>query len=514
MNVPVYTPLGRRRKVHKVLPAVAALLALGAVALQPAPVHADAVDKAMLDVAPKVMEYLKDKGYKNAGVLKFRVEKGKEMPSLNAGILNTRLSAALQHALILLNDPSHPIGIIEDPGKSTPRGTYLTSKGRRSLVEREYPLSWGTDSARPDVLLTGILAVSKDMKNADLVIRAFTKQNPETIREVARVHIPKTDRALLAGIGQSFVVARGSRTVRDEEGENKSAAENAAKNDSNNQTPLQSQDSPVKLEIYIGDQSTPVGFEMDPATPGEPKLRRSKIDGPAEGQKVKLVITNVGSEDYAVLLAVNGENSLYKQKITQGEGPKGCTKWVLAPNDKYEIPGYYLSDTGSNLKDFIALSKADSATKAKELAATVDPDLVGQISMMVFQKIKEGTQQLKITQDTDLANDVAKEDKAKEDKGSRGMRPRSLQDAQAKLKRATRVDFVKENGKAHARLVPGARSRELIYEAPETRPGATLVRVPFVADPQPIFSLHIRYYDRPAETEENTPTPTGSTPNP
>ena len=39
---------------------------------------ADNMDAALLKQAPKVMQYLKEKNYQNVGIVKFRVQKGKE----------------------------------------------------------------------------------------------------------------------------------------------------------------------------------------------------------------------------------------------------------------------------------------------------------------------------------------------------------------------------------------------------------------------------------------------------
>ena len=58
------------------------------VAVGPAAVRADSLDRELLKQAPRVIRYLQDHGYKNVGVLKFRVKKGDELVSDRVGSLN------------------------------------------------------------------------------------------------------------------------------------------------------------------------------------------------------------------------------------------------------------------------------------------------------------------------------------------------------------------------------------------------------------------------------------------
>src|SRR3954469_24886197 len=74
----------------------------------------ETLDAALLREAPRVLGYLKGQGYKNVGVLKFRVKKGEQPLSDRVGTLNLNLAARLEIALVLATDIKAPLGIIHD----------------------------------------------------------------------------------------------------------------------------------------------------------------------------------------------------------------------------------------------------------------------------------------------------------------------------------------------------------------------------------------------------------------
>src|SRR5687768_1314046 len=76
--------------------------------------QADDLERELQKNAPGVIEYLSGKGYKNIGVLKFRVKKGDEPISDSVGTLNMALADRLEVALVLANpnDPERQLGIV------------------------------------------------------------------------------------------------------------------------------------------------------------------------------------------------------------------------------------------------------------------------------------------------------------------------------------------------------------------------------------------------------------------
>ena len=56
---------------------------------------------------------------------------------------------------------------------------------------------------------------------------------------------------------------------------------------------------------------------------------RARVAEPIEGDKVSFVLrrNDASKERYGVVLLVNGENTLYKQRLS----PELCTKWIFDP---------------------------------------------------------------------------------------------------------------------------------------------------------------------------------------
>ena len=86
-----------------------------ALAVSLAPVaKADNIDLELIKKAPEILKFLKDKDYKNVGVLHFQLQKGKGRPTYNGGPINTNMSTRLENALLMEIDPKSPVGIIRD----------------------------------------------------------------------------------------------------------------------------------------------------------------------------------------------------------------------------------------------------------------------------------------------------------------------------------------------------------------------------------------------------------------
>src|SRR5258708_27661073 len=114
----------------------------------PASARADEIEKVLLKQAPVILKFAQEHGYKNLGVLKFRVKKGEDAATDSAGPLNTNLARRLEVALVLANpnDADKQVAIIRDASKvaSGIRGAnHLTKEGRIALFEGKYPLPWG-----------------------------------------------------------------------------------------------------------------------------------------------------------------------------------------------------------------------------------------------------------------------------------------------------------------------------------------------------------------------------------
>lgn len=357
--------------------------------------RADAIDQALLTEGPVVLRYLKGQGYKHVGVLPFRVAKAGKPLSFNVGAMNTNMATRLENALILLDDAQDPVGILRDAGSiaaTSKSASYLTLPGRNNLLAGEYPLAWGNSRHKADAFLVGDISLSQDNRRAAVSIKAFdTKGN--ALKAVHQFSV-NTDRSILADCGQSFQVA--SRGLQPGDDPEKSAADDATKQDSTKPgqpTAPPAQAPEVKLTILY--DGNPAPTQDDPVSPGERRVRLARSPGHAntnianakEGQKVAFVLENTSpKETYAVVLKVNGQNTLFMEM----DDAVNCHKWVLPPAKdgrptKYVINGFWLKEDGSELLPFRVLSEEESKMKEAEFQ---NPQQIGLIDFHILKGVQ------------------------------------------------------------------------------------------------------------------------------
>ncbi len=468
------------------------LCVLATVLAAPAWTRAASIETATREEAPRVMKYLNDHHYTTVGVLKFEVKNGDLPASFHAGTLNAAMATKLENALILLNDPAHPINILHDASAAASgrshAATFRNAAGRRALFEHDYPVAWGVQNKRPDVFLTGEVIVARDMKTLDIEIVAFDRKNPERLQDVARVKKIPVDRNLLVGIGQSFALSRGlkHRLSRDVDVE---ASTDAAKRDDGRSSATTDGDDPVTLQIFYDDQ--PVALEADSSNPGETKIKRTKSSDPKEGQKVRFVVKNISKETVGVVLAVNGKNTLFQEDLASKPVAE-CTKWIIAPGESYTVQGFYMSEDAKDVRPFKVLSDDESAKS--DLAA----DSKGVFSMVVFPAAAAGD-----TVAQNVSADAADLSRSPKQQAT----ALTLSDVQAAVRSATHVhggngglvaDPVAKHPAHSARRVVQKGSRGLVVEDAQSTTGSSLNRVPVKLDASPSMSLFIRYYSGPA----------------
>lgn len=458
------------------------LLAATTLAFAPA-TRADNIDMKLLhEEGDKIMEYLQKHNYKTVGVLPFRVEKSKQPPSYNVGPMNTNIATRLENMIIAKNDSKKPIDVLHDivHGAGSRSISMKTAAGRRSLLDNKYDLAWGNSKQKPDVLLTGDVKLSPDNRKVTVIIKAFNK--PEAEPAIVHQFATNSDRAILTDCAQSFSLSRSLLKKREVEPEvlDQAAADSATAGD-NNQTQPDGGSTPgsgggatgsdVKFSVMY--DGSPATIERDPASPGERKvtLRRSARSGgvgsvtpsPIEGQKVSLVLENTSStETYAVVLTVNGKNTLFEQE----DDPAKCTKWVLGPSTKYELKGFYYGETGENMKPFRVLS--DVETKAAEDQAQGDERL-GLFSITVFKQGTTGSMQ--ISRKVSLRTPASRSVQAK---------PKTAAEAKSRIITATKQGVTGKN-------------RNLLGTEEKQQGGGTLEKVSF-DNPIQIDSYSVRYH--------------------
>ncbi len=482
--------------------AVAAVLAFSARG-QAQEKRAAALDKELLEQAPKILDYLRDKGYKNVGVLKFRIKKGKEPVSDNVGTLNMFLANRLEVALVLANssDQKKQIGIARNASEvaaKIPGASHATAEGREKLFTGSYPLAWGTESITPDAFLTGIAAVTPDLKQMTVGILVFDKTGSALEKAVPPITTP-TSAFLMNELGESFVL-RGAFDTASVDVVNSKAAETktvetkvaeaaAEVKLATAKHPLEDPAAPVKLEVLY--DGKPVGFEF--------RDGKAFIPEPQERQKVMFVLKQGSAAPgrFGVVLKVNGENTFNRERLTDFN----CKKWILGGQfPQIEVDGFQVDSDVA--EEFRVLSQAES----KSAEMNYGPD-VGTITLAVFkEKGKPPAAPKTDVAKTDLPKtdgaktDPPKPDTAQKEPAKNDLPPDLPNDEAEDVAALTRGLLPKTPPKNLAALKhqlreagrKGAETRGLIGQGRLTSSRVQIVK--FEPDPTPVMSATIVYY--------------------
>ncbi len=264
--------VGRTRVARWLVGLIGAAAMLGLTGrLRAAPPTApETIDRALARQAPAILNDLRQHGYKNVGVLKFRVKKGDGRVSDRVGLINQSLADRLEIALILANDWRHPLGIIHDAGRTAatlPGADHLKAEGRRILLKGKYPLAWGRTQVSPDAILTGVVLVSSDLRTMTVSVQAFDATE-NVLRPVTQFHA-STDPPALIEIGESLLVRGGfdNDEFKQQPGR---AFQPQAKNS------LESPAAPVTLEAWYDGARIPLEFAGNQGNcPSPRRVRRS-----------------------------------------------------------------------------------------------------------------------------------------------------------------------------------------------------------------------------------------------
>jgi hypothetical protein len=272
-----------------------------------------------------------------------------------------------------MNDKTEPLGIIHEAGRvaagKKEKATYLTPQGRDKLFRYEYPLAWGKKMVSADAFVTGSVRIDLVKRTTTVTIEALDRKT----RKLAAVTSfdVRTDRSILTDVCTNFALnTRHIRTMSPDEQEelaNKKAQEPGKKKG-------QPDDRLVDLEIlYDNTRMDPVPSAAHPGT--------AEVPEPLEDTRVVLRLKNLSDRRLAVLVAVNGRNTLYQEDMKQASAGGAATKWVLDPGKQTELLGFYRKDDRS-YEPFKVLSKEDSA-REEELDTN---EHLGAIHLVVFEE--------------------------------------------------------------------------------------------------------------------------------
>jgi hypothetical protein len=437
------------------------LLAVGwAIAWCGSPVvRADEIDQKLLEHAPDVLSYLRGKGHKSVGVLKFRAKKGRELASDNVGTLNMTLANRLEIALALANssDAKLQVALARNASAvaaSLPGANHLNQEGRARLFEAKYPPAWGKDDVTPDAFVTGVAVVSDDLREMTVALLGFDRQS-QTLERIGTPFTASTDALALSELGESYLL-RGAFDHGNLELARAKAVESAAEVKlTASAFPLNDPNVPATLEARYDERPVPIDVRDG----------KGFLPEPQPGQRVSFAIkrTAKASDRLAVVLKVNGENTLFREKLPDLQ----CRKWILEPNGQpILVRGYQRS--AQDAEEFRVASHEES--KANEVRYGDD---VGTVTITVFAE-KPGK-----SPPSDLPSDTAEDLAAL----TRGIVPEQTPLNLAALKHQLRDDASFDN-----------RSRGLILSGAQTLQATRFVR--FTAEPVPVMSVTITYYKR------------------
>jgi mono/diheme cytochrome c family protein len=412
------------------------------------------LDAALLEQAPQLLAYLREKGYKNVGVLKFRaMHEGEEEASDNFGPLNQTLATRLELALALADNDKDPVGIIRgasDVAALVPKANHRTAEGRPLFFAPNYPLVWGDARVKPDAFLTGGVLLSADLRRMMIWLYAFGKDGKD-VDQLGKPFIVACDPGLAVEAGESFLV-RGAFKEPDALTPAKALEAAAALRDQQVVSPLLDRDAPVRLEVRYDGKPVPVEFQDG----------RFRMLEPKEGQKVSFVIRRVQgvNERLGIVLKVNGSNSLFRERLPDAQ----CRKWVLEPGaDSLTVDRFQTED-----KDSAGPLEVQAVPKSEKGAIRYGPD-VGTVSLVVFREARG-----KAEAPAEAALDQAAV--------ARGGYPRDQAADLAALKQQLHKDAAPENA-AHALAAPAQAD-------------ADPKEAEFRAEPTPVMALTIACYRR------------------
>jgi len=329
---------------------------------------ADDLDAKLRENAPQIIDYIQKRQPKceSVGVLGFLVDRGDGKRSTHAGELNAGLANRLEVALVLAL-PDDSIGIIQqatEAATKVPGANAANEKGRQRCFRGEYKVAWGDPQRQvpADLFLTGVAALSPDLKTITVRIQAFGKDGK--LSEPICEFTAKTSVRTLADAGHSYLLTpkshpklfEGARGF-DEDQLAKPAVDvsklfqtstgGAASNDV--APPPIDTEGPIRVTVYYNDK--PV------------EVKNGKAPEPGANDKVWFELENRSDAVHGVVLKVNGENTLFRERLDDRE----CYKWILKPGDKVQVRGF---QTNANERgDFTVVPPETEAAEASHYGA-------------------------------------------------------------------------------------------------------------------------------------------------
>jgi hypothetical protein len=340
--------------------------------------RADRLDDQLLEQAPKIVEALRGKGYRNVGVLRFRVRLGNAPETFAAGAVNGNLAVRLKSALVIYLDTDQgALGVIRDASaEAAARGVgnwYRDPAERRKLFDVPgYTLDWEGPKVRADAFLTGVLRVSADLEKAAVTVEAFSARDPNKEEKLAEFTF-ETDVPLLHDLGKSYAVVPRTPGAADAPRMRRLIIEAIRKQEASGSP--DPREGPPADALVVGDLEFRIladGKALPIKANGQ-----ATVESPDARARVAFRLTNRSKDKtLGIDVRLNGVSLLLEQMAP----PESCRVWVLKPGKSYTLRGFYLNETDlKNVAPFKVLVGAGAQKKKIELG-----DRAGEIQVHVF----------------------------------------------------------------------------------------------------------------------------------
>ncbi|MCE9566019.1 MAG: hypothetical protein K8U57_28690 [Planctomycetes bacterium] len=501
-------------------------LSFAAVFAGASPARADQIDRVMVEDAGAIAKAVHGLKAKNVAVLRFQVKMGDSLPTFKCGTEGAEMVHRLENLLVLSLDPKSPdYTILTKAGEAasalakaakTPID-WTTSDGRKKLFEVKLPVCWDDkDTRSPDAFVTGTVIVSKNLQEVKIELTAFAKSDPASLKKLGTLAGAMankgiwTDRSMLASLGQTYTTSRDLKTTgkaRDFFAADEAAAADAAARDNMAMAPTADPTSglanlagPVSFKIKLDGEVAPI--QSDGGNSGNFKVSGKLPNSGVAGQKVTFTLVNNHTEKLAVLLCLNGRNTIALDGETLDSLDKPRSKfrmYVLEPKVVYEIKGFLKDDKGTIGEIVVSPDDESSA-----LYDQMNSETRGKIQMFVYgpapvrtPDITGGTaaETTPVGDDPETAFDNAFAASGLATAEKNLGKSRSLAAAQKSLEARTKLTVANGKISPDPKLARG-RSRGLFIESkepPKVAGGAVQV-VQFNYDEQPLDSVVINYY--------------------
>ena len=473
--------------IRFVAPALAMMVLAGGAA-RAAEKGSASYEQAVREQAPKILAALKSKGYKNVGVLKFLTRNEGGAWRDNFGPINRTLADRLEISLLVALDPKDNIGILFRASdvinaSGNQRATHLTEEGRAEFFSFDpspFFFPWNQkQKVQPDAFLTGEATLSADLTRMTIQVQVFGNEgaNKLKLQDVCEF-VATVDPRTLTEAGISFVGARGpfdkpidagqftTQVIKDAPKPDDTADQWQRRADT---LLKEMKDLPIKVELlYSGE---PVLVEANPfRPPAERDNVLLRVREPLTRENVSFRIINKGTETYAVVLKVNGQNSIFREE----KAPMDCYKWVIEPGRVTVVKGFQLD----NMKavDFKVKSEAESRKDEIKYG-----DNAGTFTIVVFRAAKSAA-------DMQI---VAQEEKARD--LPTAMISRGTEQLTTRIAASDLASFQGELAKLTQKAEELNGSRGVVGAGREG--DNPVLDVKFTPVPRPAFSATIRYYD-------------------